>query len=361
MSFAEKIVLSKSDLNNLDINSMENFNALLKNERNRCDRINKEFCLVVFNIIDNDEFLITAWNLVNLLKSKTRNYDEIGWADQHHIALLLPEISMKKAKKVAERIIINLEKKYQVTDYKISSYPSLIKENESNDNTDLNLQITDGYDMPLWKRAFDIVVSFSALSVMSPVLLMTAALIKIVSPGPVFFKQKRVGLSGKIFYLLKLRTMKVNNDDSSHREHLVKFVNYESNSELPMNNFEDDNRIIMFGKIIRKTCIDEIPQFINVLKGDMSIVGPRSFSPYEAEEVLHFNKRRFNIVPGITGLWQVSGKNNTTFQEMIQLDIEYADKISFLLDLKIIFKTPAVIIGHFFDRIKKRLIVNSRN
>jgi lipopolysaccharide/colanic/teichoic acid biosynthesis glycosyltransferase len=194
-------------------------------------------------------------------------------------------------------------------------------------------------------------------------MLFVAFLIKIVSPGPVFFKQERVGQSGKIFYLLKFRTMKVNNDDTIHREYFKKLINCTDKNDSPMIKLSDtghDNRVIMFGKIIRKSCIDELPQFINVLLGEMSVVGPRPCIPYEAEEFLLWHKRRFDIVPGITGLWQVSGKNNTTFKEMIRLDIEYAVKRSFILDLKIIIKTPGVIIGQFFNSVNNEIEIKSQ-
>jgi lipopolysaccharide/colanic/teichoic acid biosynthesis glycosyltransferase len=142
--------------------------------------------------------------------------------------------------------------------------------------------------------------------------------------------------------------MRVNNDESLHREYLKKLIQCEDSKELLMNKIREDNRIIMFGKIISKSCIDELPQFINILRGEMSFIGPRPCIPNEAEEYLFWHKRRFDIIPGITGLWQVSGKNKTTFKEMIRYDIEYAKKRSFLLDLQIILKTPGVIIGQFF-------------
>lgn len=359
MNIAENTILSKSDQNLLDINTVEQFHLVLKSERFRCDRINKEFSLIVFNIKENNKVLFKAKSFVDLVKSKTRDYDEMGWFDENHIALLLPETTIDIAKKVATKISLAMQPSDKIPDFNIFTYPSLkieyTRDLEKTNKIDINHAIADGYVMPLWKRTLDIVVSFTALAVMSPVLLLTAAFIKIVSPGPVFFKQQRVGQSGKIFNLLKLRTMKVNNDDSVHREYLKKLINCEGNSDMPMVKLKDDKRIIMFGKIIRKACIDELPQFINVFLGHMSIVGPRPCIPYEAEEFLHWHKRRFDIVPGITGLWQVSGKNNTTFKEMIRLDIEYAVKRSLLLDLKIIFKTPGVIVGQVFDSINKRI------
>ena len=195
--------------------------------------------------------------------------------------------------------------------------------------------------------------SFFGLLVLSPILIATAALIKIVSPGPVFFKQERVGRSGKIFTLFKFRTMKVNNDAGVHRAYLKELINGDSDEEKPMVKLEDKNRIIPFGKIIRSTCIDELPQLINVFIGDMSLIGPRPCIPYEAREYLRWHERRFDIIPGMTGLWQVSGKNNTTFKEMIRLDIKYAAERSLWLDLFILFKTPLVVISQILGSIQK--------
>ena len=364
MIISQYIFRSRMDRNLIEIDSIEKFHELLKCERFRCDRSNKEFSLVLFNIKKSNGFLLKTKNLVDIIKSKIRNYDELGWFDENHISLLLPETSIDAAKNVINKISLALEKANYIPDFSILTYPSQKKEyptlkNKSH-NIDINRAIADGYVMPLWKRAFDIVFSFSALTILSPLLLLTAALIKIVSPGPVFFKQQRVGQSGKIFNLLKFRTMEVNNDDSVHRDYLMKLINCDGDSELPMKKIIDDKRIIMCGKTIRKTCIDELPQLINVFLGDMSIVGPRPCIPYEAEVFLHWHKRRFDIVPGITGLWQVSGKNNTTFKEMIRLDIDYTVKRSFLLDLKIIFKTPGVIFAQVFDSINKKIECKSQ-
>ena len=174
-------------------------------------------------------------------------------------------------------------------------------------------------------------------------------MIKIVSPGPVFFRQERVGRSGNIFTLFKFRTMRVNNDESEHRKYLKDLIGDGSDDEKPMIKLDDNARIIPFGKIIRSIAIDELPQLINVLRGEMSLVGPRPCIPYEAEEYLRWHARRFDITPGLTGLWQVSGKNKTTFKEMIRLDIKYAAERSFLMDVIIFLKTPLVVLSQLHE------------
>ena len=201
--------------------------------------------------------------------------------------------------------------------------------------------------MPFWKRCLDILGSITALIIFSPFFILIPLIIKIVSPGPVFFKQERVGQGGMTFSFLKFRTMKVNNDSTSHQNYLNELIK----SDRPMTKLdkEQDSRIIPFGKFIRKACIDELPQLINVLKGDMSLTGPRPCLPYEAEEYLKWYNYRFDIKPGMTGLWQVSGKNNLTFKEMIRLDIMYSEKMNLWLDLWILIQTFPTVLSSILD------------
>jgi lipopolysaccharide/colanic/teichoic acid biosynthesis glycosyltransferase len=205
--------------------------------------------------------------------------------------------------------------------------------------------------IPLWKRGLDLFGSIIGLVLFSPLFFIIALIIKIVSPGPVFFKQERIGYGGKAFSLIKFRTMEINTDTEIHQNYCAELINGEctkKNSDRPMIKLDDDNpNIIPFGKIIRKTCLDELPQFLNVLCGDMSLVGPRPPIPYEVEEYLRWHKGRFDAIPGMTGLWQVSGKNRLSFKEMVRLDIRYSRSLSLFLDLKILLMTPYAIISEF--------------
>lgn len=207
--------------------------------------------------------------------------------------------------------------------------------------------------IPGWKRTLDIFGSFVGLILLSPVFLVITVLIKIVSPGPVFFKQARIGYGAKEFNILKFRTMKVNADISSHQKYLSELINEDDDKEegsaKPMMKQDSDNpNIIPFGRFLRNSCLDELPQLINVLLSDMSLVGPRPPIPYEVEEYLIWHKGRFDGLPGMTGLWQVSGKNRLTFKEMIRLDIKYERQMSLLTDLKILFLTPFAILREYF-------------
>ena len=191
---------------------------------------------------------------------------------------------------------------------------------------------------PIEKRVTDVVLASLVLLVFAPVLILLAGWIKLVSPGPVLFRQERVGLGGRHFEMLKLRTMHQNNRVvEAHREHSTSFIQNDAampKAQLPL---------ISGGWLIRGLCFDELPQFLNVLKGDMSIVGPRPCLPYEAEAYKQWHWRRFSIMPGITGLWQVSGKNRLTFNQMVRLDLQYARGVSWRADAMILLRTgPAV-------------------
>jgi exopolysaccharide production protein ExoY len=162
-----------------------------------------------------------------------------------------------------------------------------------------------------------------------------------VSRGPVFFRQRRVGYKGREFTCYKFRTMQVDAETSMHRDHFHHLMS----TEVPMTKLDarNDPRLIPLGALLRATGLDELPQLINVVRGEMSLVGPRPCIPYEYELYQPWQRRRVDAIPGLTGLWQVSGKNRTTFNEMIRLDIEYSERQSLWLDLKIIFKTlPAL-------------------
>jgi exopolysaccharide production protein ExoY len=207
--------------------------------------------------------------------------------------------------------------------------------------------------IPRWKRTLDVTIVLAALPLLLPLVLLIAAIIRTVSAGPVLFKQERVGYLGRKFMCLKFRTMYAGVDTSAHQGHLDHLIC----SDAPMVKMDvhGDSRIIPFGLLLRSSGLDELPQLINVLLGEMSLAGPRPCLPYEYDRYQPWQKERFNTVPGLTGLWQVSGKNRTTFAEMIRLDIEYAKNKNLWLDIKILFKTPPALLIQMWDtRTKKR-------
>lgn len=205
------------------------------------------------------------------------------------------------------------------------------------------------------KRIMDIVLSIILLVVFSPVMIITAIIIKLTSPGPILVEKtnchmQRIGRNGKVFRLFKFRSMPVNADYLLTRDpRFKKLYNEYKKSSFKLH---DDPRVTKFGKFIRKYSIDETPQFVNVLKGDMSVVGPR---PYHADELEEQQKRypgteKFvvetqTVKPGVTGFWQVTGRSNINFDKRIRMDAEYAKKKSILMDIKILLKTPIAMIS----------------
>ena len=204
--------------------------------------------------------------------------------------------------------------------------------------------------LPL-KRVLDLVLTWLILVVFAPFLLLIVVAIKIGSSGPVLHTQIRLGKKGRPFVFYKFRSMCVDGDDAEHRSYVRKLINAGNPYEAGKNGklffkISDDSRVTRVGKLIRKYSVDEFPQLFNVLRGEMSLVGPRPPLPYEYEDYTDWDIKRLDGIPGITGLWQVNGKNTIPFEEMIKLDIHYLKDWSLWLDIKIIFRTiPAMLKG----------------
>ena len=199
------------------------------------------------------------------------------------------------------------------------------------------------------KRVSDILIASFTLALLSPFWLLIALLIKFDSKGPVFYAQERVGMDGRIFLVYKFRTMRMDADSEIHREYQRKFIagHAEANvgdAEKPAYKLRDDPRITRVGRVLRRLSLDEVPQLFNVLRGDMSIVGPRPPIPYEVEAYELRHRKRLDMKPGLTGLWQVSGRNRLPFEEMVKLDLFYIENWSLLFDLKIILRTVMVML-----------------
>ncbi|WP_083673299.1 sugar transferase [Limosilactobacillus caccae] len=199
-------------------------------------------------------------------------------------------------------------------------------------------KIKSRYIYNFFKRIFDFLASLLGLILLSPLMVVIAFLIKKEDDGPVFYKQTRVGKDGKEFQMFKFRSMFVNAD------RMLDELKSHNDVEGPMFKMKDDPRITKIGHFIRKHSLDELPQFFNVIKGDMSLVGPRPPLPSEVEEYSQYDKQRLLVIPGCTGLWQATERNEVGFNEMVQLDIQYIQKASCLFDLWIIFKTVQIVI-----------------
>jgi lipopolysaccharide/colanic/teichoic acid biosynthesis glycosyltransferase len=201
-----------------------------------------------------------------------------------------------------------------------------------------------------WKRALDIGFLVLLLPIWGPIVLMIALFIKLVSPGPVFFRQERVGYKGRHFVMLKFRSMRANAETRSHEEHLLQLMR----APAPMTKLDAaDPRLILGGRVLRATGLDELPQFLNVWRGEMSIVGPRPSTTNEFKHYKPWECERLNALPGLTGYWQVNGKNDTTFEQMIHMDIGYARNASLRGDLFIMLKTIPVLVEQTIRVLKR--------
>lgn len=189
------------------------------------------------------------------------------------------------------------------------------------------------------KRLFDVVCSLLGLILLSPIMLITALLIVIEDGGPVLFVQERNGIQGKVFRMYKFRSM-CQDADKMHQSLLEK-----NELDGPAFKIKDDPRLTRVGKFIRKTSIDELPQLVNIIKGEMSIVGPRPLPTYETEQCNDYQKQRLLVKPGLTCYWQCSGRNNISFDEWIEMDLQYIEDASFWIDIKIIFRTIISVLG----------------
>jgi exopolysaccharide biosynthesis polyprenyl glycosylphosphotransferase len=364
------------ELRNPDMNLYPEtvFVNFLKFERKRSERSGRPFILVVIGLkgfprtTERREFVK---GITRVLFSTTRDIDMKGWYKHNEsIGIILNEISSRNAKNVQvdqqyipRKICENLTQdlglgRFERLEISCQIFPGdlmlLSREKPDDLNRRLNLVLPPVKKMGFaFKRMFDIIGSLCAIVLFAPICFLVAALIKLNSPGSVFFKQERVGLYGKKFMFLKFRSMYMNNDPSIHKEFVHNLI--QANKPDHIQNvgaqqakdlkIKDDPRVTRIGRFIRKTSIDELPQFFNVLMGDMSLVGPRPPIPYECEEYDIWHRSRvLGMKPGITGLWQVDGRSATSFDDMVRMDIRYIREWSLLLDIKILFKTPLVVL-----------------
>lgn len=336
------------------------FQEMISAERKRSERTKRPFLLVLFDFADlsGDEriFKITR-AFAETISAATRETDIKGWyRNRLVIGLILTEV-MDEDTPVRDRVQKNLTElalrhdeglygKVKVTVHPFPEakngertsldpalYPDTVKKNS-----------TDAVYLK-FKRALDVTGALTALVLFSPLFILMPILIKATSKGPVLFRQTRVGEFGRPFVFLKFRSMYTGSDEAIHSKYVKSLIleekPYKDGDGARVYKIKDDPRVTPLGKFLRKTSLDELPQFINVLQGFMSIVGPRPPIPYELDSYDLWHKKRLQeIKPGITGLWQVKGRSMTTFNEMVRMDIEYIESRSLWLDLKIILKTP---------------------
>ena len=330
----------------------------LRLEKRRVDRSKAPLSIAVFSVEQdpgggNKEIE----KLLYYLHKNTRETDIKGWVSPNSIGLILPDTDEKGVNSLVKKLAESGGKvNYSVISgtYPVDIFSRLLS--EGRDPADFSPLDTDDHLESrrlrrILKRVMDIVGSCLGLLLFSPLLALTAIAIKMTSRGPAVFKQVRLGKSGGRFSFYKFRSMYCNVDDEIHREYVSNLIDGEhekinqGEAKKPLYKMKSDPRITPIGKFIRKTSIDEMPQLLNVLKGEMSLVGPRPPLPYEVEKYKPWHLRRIlEVKPGITGLWQVDGRSKTSFNDMVRLDLRYAQNWSLWLDIKILLKTVRAVL-----------------
>ena len=347
----------------------EFFRDVLIRERKRSDRSNQSFVLLLLGLKDGlGADSSSIWEAaIAALAAVKRETDILGWFEWRAvIGVIVPEIrasdpantceelDTRVRRTLAQRLGAKAVAKFSI---RLHVYPEpklageegfwlvnplLYPERRSRLE---RRAIDDGI-----KRGLDVVGSLTLLMMLSPLLLLIAALVKLSSHGPVIFRQVRIGQMMKPFTMLKFRTMYSDADHRPHHEFVSSFIKASGQVHEPGRNgffkLTNDPRVTPVGRILRKTSLDELPQLWNVLRGDMSLVGPRPPLPYELEQYRPWHRRRvLEAKPGITGLWQVAGRSRTTFDEMVRLDLRYARTRSLWTDIKILLATPVAVIS----------------
>ena len=346
------------------------FNRMLSLERKRTQRSKKPFMLMVIDIsklVNPHPNLVVINSIGRVLEAGIRETDVRGWYRKGlSIGVIFTELESACAAvrdKIFAKLLLSLAgeidpKDLEKIDVSFHIFPEDQDKGNCSGRFNMNLykdllegDRKNGLSRKM-KRLMDIVGSLLALVIFSPIILAVAAAVKFTSEGPVLFRQERIGQWGERFTFLKFRSMLVKQADNPHKAYIEKLIkeNQSANGdsgEAPVFKLTDDPRITPVGQFIRKTSLDELPQLINVLRGEMSLVGPRPPVPYEFEiyDVWH-RMRMLSVKPGITGLWQVYGRSSTNFDEMVRLDLKYVTDWSLWQDIKIILRTPwAVIAG----------------
>ncbi len=368
------------------------FIELICYERERSERTNSSFSLIHVDLVKINGQASPKFieRIIRIISNTVRTTDRIGIIDEHAIRLFLPDTQLTGAQAAAvkckKKLVDFMGEDTALLDFVVSSYPDLPTWNDSkifsNETEGLStfqssaqkmeftpdhqmsdvitvdsshildlggIRLRDDWQLVI-KRLIDIAGALFGIIICAPLMLIIAAAVKITSKGPLLFQQERMGYQGKKFLFLKFRSMYTDNDENLHREYVKKHIQGNHNEinmgseDKPCYKMKNDPRITPLGSILRKSSMDELPQFFNVLMGQMSLVGPRPPIPYELDNYQNWHKKRvLDVKPGITGLWQVTGRSLSTFDEMVRLDLQYSKNWNLWLDFKILFKTFKVV------------------
>jgi lipopolysaccharide/colanic/teichoic acid biosynthesis glycosyltransferase len=329
---------------------------MLLSERARSVRTGRPFTLIRITPMVGRLTSGQVRQFEKVLRSRLRSYDQAGIHDEGAFVVLLPETDRDGGLKVAADIQIRLGDDAEDFRWQVAQYPSS-EESLHDDSGDQGGAIDDrrqpaaseesrpahpveimlSRSLPAWKRGMDVALSAVGLTFAAPVIGLAALAIKATSPGPVIFKQRRTGVGGKPFVMHKLRTM------SAGAEQLQKSLRHLNEQDGPAFKIENDPRITTIGRVLRSSCVDELPQLWNVLRGEMSIVGPRPLPCHESDACRGWRRARLDITPGLTCIWQVKGRSKVSFDEWMRMDLEYAKRQSFLLDVCLMFGTVGLV------------------
>jgi lipopolysaccharide/colanic/teichoic acid biosynthesis glycosyltransferase len=327
------------------------FRSVLTRERKRTDRSARPFVLLLASVSDGPGMRSSPlWHaIIETLGSTKDDTDVLGWFRRRRtIGMIVSEIctsDVTEASTALEaRVRRRLARRLDAESMARISIRLHVPPEPSGDDA-ARATISDAI-----KRGVDVVSSLTLLVALAPLFLLITALVKFRSPGPVFFKQVRIGYMNEPFTMLKFRTMYVNADHKLHQDFVCSFITANGAGHRPPTNgffkLTDDPRVTPIGRLLRKTSFDELPQLWNVVRGEMSLVGPRPPIPYELVQYKSWHRRRvLEAKPGITGLWQVAGRSRTTFDDMVRLDLRYARTRSLWTDVKILLATPRAVIS----------------
>ncbi len=363
-------LLAWSNFEPREVLKEEGFRHRIAVERKRTERSREPFLLMLLEVGNQQVSKRSGKaldDILSVLVLSIRETDVIGWyKDQIAVGVMFTGLASDDKNSILSVILSRVSPKLrdkltpdQFNQVSISFhfFPDDWDHNTSGRPSnptlypDLLSSDTNKHSLLRIKQVIDIVGSTLLLILCTPIFLMIALAIKASSKGPVLFRQQRVGQYGQSFTFLKFRSMRTDNDDSVHQEYVRKLIAGEAESRHLHGNGErifkltNDTRVTRVGRLLRRTSLDELPQLVNVLKGDMSLVGPRPALPYEVAAYQTWHRRRvLQVKPGITGLWQVTGRSLVKFDEMVRLDLQYAAAWSPLLDIKILMRTPRAVI-----------------
>jgi len=346
----------------------EFFHEFLVFERRRSERSGRPFLVMTLDFTGIRELESRQESVTWAMKSLsvlTRDTDIKGWyKDSTVLAVIFTEMNSLETETLQSKIYSSLqtsltEEQLNVIMISFHRFPDEGKPNKPGKSAgftfypDYPKQERSRKNPLKIKRIIDVLSSIAGIILFSPFFVLIPICIKLTSKGPVLFQQKRVGQYEKTFMFLKFRSMYAGNNEDVHKEFVHKLISNKTKGKTGENasgekvyKITNDKRVTPIGKILRKTSMDELPQFFNVLRGEMSLVGPRPPIPYELEKYDSWHRRRvLEIKPGITGLWQVMGRSSTTFDEMVRLDLQYATNWSLWMDVKIVLKTPWVLVA----------------